>query len=474
MAKRLAREEGSTLLIALVFLLVMTTVAGSVFHFATANQSASARQRSVVSARALAEAGINNAASVLANASDPTVPTLLSSRTTPFTGGTATWSGTYDAANKLWNVTSTGTVIHTLQGNKQVSRTLTAKVPLIPSLTQTASLPGWNYVYATGSAYACDLQLQNSVALSAPSYVIGDLCLYNTAKINTGPVNVSGRTYLTQPSNYIGAANARVNEVHSVLGCQLQNKAVHNPCIAADQVFATVSNSTLTPAVLSAPVVDWDYWHRNASPGPFAPCQEKTGTPPTFDVGTPPVRDANLVSTASLAPAGASYTCKTKYGELSWNHVSKIMTIRGSIFIDGSATFDSVGAMTYTGQGTLFVSGQMTINGTQLCAALTSGVCNFSAWNPNATYMSIATNAKYFGFSTYYGIQLVSSGFQGGLYSTYTVDAGQTSDIDGGVIGSRIVLGQKANITAPTTVPAGHPGTAITSYMVGDVYGYGP
>ena len=472
--RALRREDGIALAMAVVFTAITTTVSVSVFYFVALNQKASARQRAAVSVRGLAEAGINNASSVVGSASDPTVPTLLAAQTTAFTNGSATWSGTYDSVNKLWNVTSTGRATYRLQGNGEITRTLTARIPLIPTLTQTTPLPSWNTVYATGSSAGCDLEIKNSVVISAPTYVIGDLCLYNTAKITGGTVNVTGRTYLTQPQNSIGTSTAKIPAMHSVNGCQLQSKPVHIPCDVADQVYALQSDTTLNPSTLAAPVVDWDYWYRTASPGPMSPCRTGSGTPPTFDVGTPRVRDANIVATQNLAPSTASYTCQTKYGELSWNHVTKVLTVSGAVFIDGSATIDSIGAMTYVGQGALFLSGQFSVNGTRLCAVLSGGSgCSFASWNPNTTYLAVATNARYFGSPTTYGVVFTASSFQGGLYSTSSVDLGQTSDLDGGVIAAHVVLGQTTNISAANVVPSGLAGTTLTTWRAADTNTFG-
>ena len=47
---------------------------------------------------------------------------------------------------------------------------------------------------------------------------------------------------------------------------------------------------------------------------------------------------------ANLTP-GASYQCKTVNGELSWDYPSRVLTVSGTIYLDGSAKVDLGGKM---------------------------------------------------------------------------------------------------------------------------------
>jgi len=368
-------------------------------------------------------------------------------------------------------VTSIGNVT---QGSPLAHQTLTAKIPLIATQTQPLNLPAWNYVYATGSSQICDLVLNNSVTLVASVYVVGDLCMFNSAIIRgtSTVVNVTDAAWLVAPGNFISLSTTdKVSPVHVVNGCSLQGNDLHKPCDPAHHVYSVTSNSVVNAAP-AAPSVDWDYWYQNASPGPKSPCKTSTGTPPTFDNDT--LRNASVASTVNLTPP-ASYSCVTNYGELSWNNTTKVLTVSGPIFIDGSASMDSAGAATYTGQGSLILSGTLLIKNTRLCAvAATSSTCDTVSWNQNTKYLAVATNALNTGGGSMQaiGITLTSSAFQGGLYSVAGVDAGTTSDADGGLIGSYIVLSQKASVIAAATVPTGLAGNPVTTYTVGTPYSY--
>ena len=87
------------------------------------------------------------------------------------------------------------------------------------------------------------------------------------------------------------------------------------------------------------------FWYQNADLGPLSPCTTSTGSPPKFDTASG-VADNSInwsatpTTAINLTPA-ADYTCKsmagsTTLGELSWNNTTKLLTVKGTIFIDGS------------------------------------------------------------------------------------------------------------------------------------------
>ena len=99
--RHLKDETGIALVYAIIFLAIMVTVSVSVSYFALEGTHHSSYQRAAQQAYALSEAGINNAGSVLNNTVDPTQPGLLPTRTLSYSGGTVTYSGTYDAATQI-------------------------------------------------------------------------------------------------------------------------------------------------------------------------------------------------------------------------------------------------------------------------------------------------------------------------------------------------------------------------------------
>src|SRR5205085_1437457 len=139
-----------------------------------------------------AEAGINNAVSVLANPSnDPTNASLLPARTDTYGGGTVTWSGTYDASTTSWKLTATSSLRNpTGPSALPVTRMVTAVVPITPNTA--LQFQGWNYIVATRTGNPCDMTLSNGVSTSASIYTFGNLCLGSSSHATAGALAVQG------------------------------------------------------------------------------------------------------------------------------------------------------------------------------------------------------------------------------------------------------------------------------------------
>src|SRR5439155_19028478 len=143
---------GFALVIALAVTVVFSMTVVTVIESATSNSRSSDRSKGRVSAYSLAEAGINNAASILSKgnaydqhllhpqgtyqpadcASPPANPTsaaLLGDTCSPYTwtydGGMTTMWGWLDSNTSNWTITSTGSVRNAF-GGAATTRTLTA------------------------------------------------------------------------------------------------------------------------------------------------------------------------------------------------------------------------------------------------------------------------------------------------------------------------------------------------------------
>jgi hypothetical protein len=357
-----------------------------------------------------------------------------------------------------------------------VTRTLTAKVPVVPTYTQPLNNPSWNFIYARGTGQTCDMTIANSVLVQSPLYVAGNLCLTNTSAITAGPLIVQGSLTMSQSANYAGTSGTPLNQLGVRNGCQWKNNAAHNPCQQGagssgfDNVYATTI--TNTPATTAAPTVDWDAWYLNANPGPYYPCLTTSGTPPTFDTdqgsATSPniaKRNNSITTVQDLTPS-TSYTCKGSAGELSWNATTKVLTANGTIFIDGSAQIQNGSVNTYTGSATIYISGTLLIKNSKMCQAVASGACTTSGWDPAQRMLVFVVNgvagstAPMNQVSNGDSVQLVSANAQGALYATGNIDLGTTSNFDGPLDGANVILGQSTSSSFPglSFVPAGMPG----------------
>src|SRR5207247_8016411 len=117
-----------------------------------------------------------------------------------------------------------------------------------------------------------------------------------------------------------------------------------------------------------------------------------SSTWPTFDNNT--VRDFSVTTAWNLTPATA-YDCWTDGGELAWNPTTKVLTVNGTFFIDGTAFIDNGNVNSYTGLGTLYLSGVFLLKNSKLCAVkLANGTgCDTANWNPNTRALIIVANA---------------------------------------------------------------------------------
>jgi hypothetical protein len=228
------------------------------------------------------------------------------------------------------------------------------------------------------------------------------------------------------------------------------------------------------------------FWYQNADLGPMSPCTTSTGTPPIFDTASgAPDSSINWSATPTTAinlTPGASYTCKsmigsTVLGELSWNNSTKLLTVKGTIFIDGSIYISPGGTARYTGQATIITSGTFGMKGDTICATHPgyTGACDFTAtspWDPNQSALVIvadgaagAGNAQGQGsdFNPGEGIELKSAGFQGALIANHSVRTETTSKMQGPMISvyDGVFAGQSNDLIFPPILFAPSGGDGI-------------
>jgi hypothetical protein len=480
LARRLLGQRGLVLPATIGVATVLGIVGTTAVAYSTTNQGVSERQKADQKAFAAAEAGVNDAMAILSN---PVKNALDNhalcinvldlppcTRTSTYEDATVTWAGTLDPVTLTWSITSTGTVRNpTGPGTAPVRRTLTVSVGVLASLTQPLNNQAWNYIYATktGDPDGCDQELHNSVTVAAPIYVEGNFCLTNSSAVvrATAPpspapaVNVVVKGSITTTNSAsIGSSGAPINQAIVAGGCN-----THVPCRwngGGDPVWATTTGTV--PPAIAPPTADFDYWYQNASPGPKHPCTTFSGVPPVFENEVVnATRNNSIPLPVDLTPA-LSYTCQTPQGELSWNAVTKTLTVKGAIYIDGSAVVGSAAANNYNGQATLYVSGTFNIsNSAQLCGGVLNGVCDFGSWNPN-TEMLIVAVAGTAGGATDYGAELRNSArFQGGIWASHAVHISNSSQQEGPLIASNVDFENSAQakpFPLISTVPLGTPG----------------
>jgi hypothetical protein len=146
-------------------------------------------------------------------------------------------------------------------------------------------------------------------------------------------------------------------------------------------------------------------------------------------------------------------------GEISWNNTTDTLTVKGTIFIDGSAKITQAG--NYNGQATIYLSGTMLFSAS-FCGTPNGGSCNFANWNPNTEMLTFVAQGTGGQVSAGDSIQFPNNTyFQGGLFATGDVEYGNNSSSDGPIMADQVLLSNNVTTNAfatITTVPVGMPG----------------
>lgn len=245
----------------------------------------------------------------------------------------------------------------------------------------------------------------------------------------------------------------RVNQTDIVGTCKWSVQAADpSPCADSDHVYATTRTSSAT---LAKPTVDFAYWYANAAPGPMHGCTSWSGTPPVFDSDTTyngSARDVHLV------PNDASYTCVSKdaqgntIGQLSWNNLTQVLTVQGTIFFDGKALFDEHHFVVhYVGRATIYIAkgthidSQVCAGGTGASSCRTTGM---STWDPTQNLLVLILGDKNAAGTDDCKIDETDSAFQGVIWVKNACDVEDGADISSPIIATDLSLSSVTNVFA--------------------------
>ena len=207
LTRRLSGEEGQSLVIALLVMTFLAISLGVVMFFSAGNQRNANYQKAAQVASSLAEAGVNNAVSVLANPSNSgclligsgctaPLPSTSGVQTTTYNGSTVTWWGTLNTlgdGSKVWTVYGQSSVQNpTGPSGAAVVKRVSAQVRVNTPPSNSFQVGVWNTVYSPlGPTAGCDTSLGQGVNVTVPLYVGGNLCMANQSSVNA-PVYVGG------------------------------------------------------------------------------------------------------------------------------------------------------------------------------------------------------------------------------------------------------------------------------------------
>jgi hypothetical protein len=189
----------------------------------------------------------------------------------------------------------------------------------------------------------------------------------------------------------------------------------------------------------------------------------------------------SITSTFNLTPSTA-YSCKNGFGEITWNPAAspKTLTLKGTVFIDGNARVDVGGLVKYTGVGSLYLSGSFVVKGTDFCAAVAGGTCDWALpgtghWDVQNNFIDVVAGVVGGGGQSEtpasdVSVELYSAGFQGAVTAAQRVDVSTNSTFQGPLVESSMSLGQSLTTYPFGTlayVPTATPGNPIKSVTLG-------
>jgi Tfp pilus assembly protein PilX len=388
----LRHEKGFALPMALGVSIALAATVATVIELTSSNSRWSSYSKANVSAYALAEAGMNNARSVLWHSLNPRDPTSVPTTTLNLDGGTAVFSGSYNDTTSTWTLTSTGTV-NNPNGtvNRAVTRTIKSKVRVSTAEVGGANDAIWNYLYSDVPPGGGCMTLSNNSAISTPFYVRGDLCMGNNSSVSGGATMVLqvGGTLTLNNGATVGTAANKVNQVKVGGGCTGGNPNPH-ACTAADRVYAT--NYSSSTSGLVKPPIDLASWYQYSYPGPKHNCT--TGSfPGGFDNDS--VQN-NSLPAVNLTPA-SGYDCRVSddmgniIGRITWvpGNPKGTLTVYGTMFFDGPISYS--GSAIYQGRATIYSSGTITFaNSSSLCGV---SACDTS-WDSTSNLLVLVAGSN--------------------------------------------------------------------------------
>ena len=443
--RRAVRQDGFALIVALGFMFVLGIASTTAISYATTNESSTKRSKAEYVAQQLAEAALARAYATLYNSPDPTWSDSVPLTTFAANGGTGTYSGTLVATT--WTLVGVGRVKSPTHG-ADIVRTVRGRSGIGSGQRGNGNNAVWNYIFVDDSS-GCTT-LGNSVNISIPLYVRGNLCLQQTATLSASAYSVQVGGYVQfENSSSIGGSGAgqRLNEAHIAGGCRVGTTGPFTTCGDATRVF-TVNPPDTTTTGLTKPPVNLPNWYAESRPGPMNNCTSGS-FPGGFDTDTTLNRSRGTVD---LTP-DAAYNCEFRdaegrlVGQIKWEPGAPgTLTVRGTIFFDGDIVFRNSTNAVYVGRSTIYASGKITMNQlTKLCGVAT---CD-GAWRPLTNLLAFVAGSS----TDSIGFDMGQSTlFQGAVYAVNDYREANSSTVWGPIVARQVYF---QNSTVNIYVPIG-------------------
>jgi hypothetical protein len=156
-----------------------------------------------------------------------------------------------------------------------------------------------------------------------------------------------------------------------------------------------------------------------------------------------------------VTPTGSSYTCQVTdaqgivLGELSWNHVTHVLKIKGTVFVDGDFRFDDDGQVVhYQGRGIIYAAGDIEFD--ELVCAGGSGTTScvdtgMENWDPTTNLMIVLAGGDSEFDQGATQSQPVPSGLQGIIYAKDDCTVHENFYLSGPIVCDAILLPDSPN-----------------------------
>jgi len=398
--------------------------------------------------------------------------TLMTKNSTAFTGGSSpnvsVANTTIGSTGALQDSTVQLLKAGSTTGSNKASSTTWANTGTTSTVTYGSSTDLWGTTWT-----ATDI---NNTSFGLRFIAKNVAAASSTASVDSITITV----YYTPDPDGIGTSGTPIKTANIGGTCQYRAQSAHTPCTSTDHVYAgtITSTSAASNPALVMPAVDFSYWWANAKPGPKHFCTNSSpGLQTNFfdnNASTTSAPDASITVNGEMAPATSDYTCQVVengvlQGELSWNHTTHVMTISGTIFVDGNFRWDEDGQIVhYFGRANIMSSADDEIDAL-VCAGgpstlpdsndySKSCLTNMSSWDQSqnmAVLMSEKNNEYDQGGSGCPGPGTGTpncynghppAGFQGILYSTADCLIHQSFQDSGPVICKTITLPNEEGI----------------------------
>jgi Tfp pilus assembly protein PilX len=487
-------ESGQSLVLAMIVMSALTISIGALVSFTTGNEAQFSRDRDSSRAFHAAEAGVNNALSIIVNNDDDDVqpvyttlgPYPISGDQTcsPATCNVDGAKGTYTlkkyastdpectqtagTASSCWVITGTAT-----SPNGKIRRTIQETAHWVMANNTVPEV--FNYGLVVDNQGGSCAKVHGSVPMVIKDvWISGDLCPDGGVSLmppapHTGSVYIGGVFQGTNGSS-IGSSSTPYASADIVAGCQVQNTSQICSDSANSNVWADAPPS-VDPSDLSLPSINPK---QNYDKGNWSSPQCAPGGSFTFDSDSTP---NGTTPTTTLMPSGASFDCTVNgpdgspVGHLGWNAATKQLSISGTIWIDGnvdlsnSGTYVKDSVVPGANGGTIFINGTVSGAGTlTICgpsgSAVPTGAGCLTTWDPtqgmlgmvvvNPNNASIAFQRN--GNGELDLTLLVSQGYS---------DTGGTT-VMGPVMADTADVGGNGGSIVPSAPPTGFPNTTVT------------